>query len=248
MSIADKLITVAENVPKVYEQGKVDQDKYFWDKYFIEEKTTKNYSYYFAGRGWNPGNFHPKHDMRPGTATRMFAAFNYNGWENPTGGFDLVARLDELGVVLDFSNCTTMERAFDGANIAHLGVIDLSKSTNNTGALGSKFLKKIDKVIVSANTTFSSTFSGASELKELTVEGTIAKSGFSVSASTKLDEASITSIINALSSTTSGLAVTLSKTAVDKAFETSDGANDGSTSTEWAALEAKKTDWTISLA
>ncbi len=64
---------------------------------------------------------------------------------------------------------------------------------------------------------------------------------------TKLSKASLTSIINGLSAETSGLTVTLSKTAVNKAFETSEGANDGSTSAEWLALIATKPNWNISL-
>lgn len=63
----------------------------------------------------------------------------------------------------------------------------------------------------------------------------------------KLSKPSITSIINCLSTTTSGLTVTLSKTAVNNAFETSEGVADGSTSQEWLNLVATKTNWTISL-
>ena len=52
----------------------------------------------------------------------------------------------------------------------------------------------------------------------------------------------------ALSTTTTGLTVTFSKTAVDKAFETAEGANDGSTSPEWLALVATRPNWGIGLA
>jgi hypothetical protein len=57
----------------------------------------------------------------------------------------------------------------------------------------------------------------------------------------------LTNIVNALSTTTTGLFVTLRKDAVNKAFETSEGAMDGSTSDEWLALAATKANWTISL-
>ena len=62
-----------------------------------------------------------------------------------------------------------------------------------------------------------------------------------------LDKANTTSVINALSDTASGQTLTLNITAVNKAFETAAGAADGSTSTEFAALVATKTNWTIVL-
>ena len=83
-------------------------------------------------------------------------------------------------------------------------------------------------------------------LENIIFEGEIGKE-IDIQHSHKLTKASITSIINALSSTTSGLSVTLSKTAVNTAFETSTGANNGSISTEWSALVATKTNWTINL-
>ena len=75
----------------------------------------------------------------------------------------------------------------------------------------------------------------------------ITKNGFDVQWSTELSKESIISIINALSDTTTALTVTLSKTAVNNAFETAKGNADGSTSEEWAALIATKQNWTISL-
>ncbi len=62
-----------------------------------------------------------------------------------------------------------------------------------------------------------------------------------------LSKASLTSAVNGLSSTAEGLTVSFSTTAVNKAFETSEGANDGSTSAEWTALANTKTNWTIAL-
>ena len=80
-------------------------------------------------------------------------------------------------------------------------------------------------------------FNQCSALEELIVSGTIKVSDLNLKDSPKLNKASITSIINALSTTTTGLTVTLSKTAKEAAF----------TNDEWAALIATKTNWTISL-
>jgi hypothetical protein len=63
----------------------------------------------------------------------------------------------------------------------------------------------------------------------------------------KLSKASIKSIMDVLSSTTSGLTITLSGAAVDKAFETAEGANDGRESSEWITLSTAK-NWYVTLA
>ena len=83
---------------------------------------------------------------------------------------------------------------------------------------------------------------------EIKYNGNTIASSLDMKSCTLLSKASITSIINALSSTTSGLTVTLSKTAVNTAFETESGGADGSTSQEWLALATTKSNWTISLA
>jgi hypothetical protein len=65
---------------------------------------------------------------------------------------------------------------------------------------------------------------------------------------TKLTKASITSAINGLNDSVTGKTVSFRLVAVNKAFETSEGANDGSTSAEWQSLVGTKPNWTISLA
>ena len=77
---------------------------------------------------------------------------------------------------------------------------------------------------------------GCIELRNITFSGTIGKD-IDFQKSTKLTKASIESIINALSSTASGVTVTFSQIAVNNAFSTD----------EWNALIATKPNWTISL-
>jgi hypothetical protein len=86
------------------------------------------------------------------------------------------------------------------------------------------------------------------ELVDCPFEGVIGSNGIDLHWSTKLSHDSHVSIFNALSTATTGLTVTFSRTAVNKAFETSEGANDGTTSAEWLALVAAHNNWTISLA
>ena len=88
-------------------------------------------------------------------------------------------------------------------------------------------------------------FTGATALKNITVEGPIA---YSISfKDCPLSKESILSVFNALSDTITGMTLTLKLLAVNTAFETSEGAADGSTSEEWNTLIATKSNWTISL-
>ena len=83
-------------------------------------------------------------------------------------------------------------------------------------------------------------------LKEVRFQGILSYS-LSLQYSAKLTKASILSLMTCLSDEATGKAVTFSQTAVDTAFETSEGAADGSTSAEWLALVEAHSNWTISL-
>lgn len=108
-------------------------------------------------------------------------------------------------------------------------------------------LKRIPKLIFNGTTNVASMFLNATDLEELNCEGELAVDGLDLRYSSKLNKASIISVINVLSATTSGLTVTFSEEAVDKAFETTEGANDGSNSMGWLVLTSQTTNWTISL-
>ena len=110
----------------------------------------------------------------------------------------------------------------------------------------SAMLKTLKKISVIDSVKFAGWFSGCTSLVNLTIEGVIGQNGFNVSWS-PLSKASIISVINALSSTTTGLTVTLRKAAVDTAFEIAQGSADGSSSEEWLNLIATKSNWTINL-
>ena len=108
-------------------------------------------------------------------------------------------------------------------------------------------LHTIECIYPDADTIFNHAFDYCSGLIYLRVQGVIGQSGFDVKRSTKLSKESHISIVNAFS-TTATISATFSKVAVDKAFETSEGANDGSTSPEWLALVATRPNVTIALA
>lgn len=125
--------------------------------------------------------------------------------------------------------------------------VDIEFEGTANGAFNSaKIMRTIKKMIVNENTTFTNTFNNAESLESITFEGEIAKD-IDLHWSTKLTEASIRSIIDHLSALIGGKTLTLSEAAVNKAFETSEGANDGSTSDVWNSALSIRDNWTISL-
>lgn len=100
---------------------------------------------------------------------------------------------------------------------------------------GASNLVTVRKLTLQENVVLTSIFSECTSLENLTIDGTI---GNSVDIKdSPLTKKSIESVIEHLSGTKSGLTVTLSQTAVNNAF----------TEDEWSALEATKSNWTISL-
>ena len=237
---------LAAKVDEVYEAGKASGggDSYydeFWDEYQANGNRTICDSM-FAGNSWNSNTFKPKYTIKPARAQHMFLLTSISG--------DLVELCEKQGITLDFSNCTLFNNLMVNAmGITRIGVIDARKQTDSGGMFNNmRSLVTFDKYIVSETTPYYSyAFQNAEKLENLTVEGVIAQNNFNVQWSTKLSKSSIKSIINCLSTTTSGLTVTLSRIAIDNAFETSSGLADGSTSQEWLNLVATKTNWTISL-
>lgn len=248
MSIADKLTTIAENQQKVYDAGYAKGQAAsggasyydeFWDAYQDYGKRT-NYASAFAGLGWRNA-FHPKYDIVPTAGYMIFR--NFYLYDSQTMHYgSLKKALEEQGVTLDFSKCTNMQYAFNWLQTCDIGIVDLSSCTISDSMFAYSFLSTIDELVLSEKTQIASNmFAGVELLTHLIVSGVIASNGFDIHWSTELDKESITSIISCLSTTTSGLAVTLSKTAVNNAF---DG---GSTGAEWLALIGTKPNWTINL-
>lgn len=241
----DATLTEAVNhLKEGYGQGGGDSD--FWDKYQDNGNRT-DYLRAFGGIGWNDETFKPKHSIRPVNSTNMFSDCRIT---------NLKKLMEDRGLELDFSGITynRVSQVFSDSKITDLGIIDVS----SCASIGYLFyrasnLVNIEKLILSSDgkTTFAGNeFTSCSALKEIRVEGVIGKTGFNTSSAKSLSKASIESIINALSTTTSGLTVTLSKAAVDRiSTEEEYGsyvwwytlAGDGTT-------DGIRPNWTISLA
>ena len=166
--------------------------------------------------------------------------FSYHNNRN-----DLVAKLKYS----DTSSGTDFSGMFSACSaLTTIPLIDTSKGVNFANMFNScSNLTTIPQLNTSKGTNFIHMFYNCTDLTNLTMTGTIKANGMDLHYSTKLSKASIISVINALSDTTNALKVQLSKTAVNNAFETSDGVADGSTSEEWTTLIATKANWTIAL-
>jgi hypothetical protein len=247
MTTAEKLAKVYEGVERTEElNAELEQTLYgtdtggkswydeFWDLH-QENGTRKNYDCLFAS--WNHNTFYPKYDIKPTSAYMMFRTYNAVDFSNFEA--DIVKRLNECDVALDTSECTNFQYMCVNSFITHIGVIDTRSASTLYQPFSCNRLHTIDKLILQGNgsQTFHDAFHGATALENIVIEGVIGNNGFDVKSSTKLSKASIESIIAALSTTTSGLTVTLSKTAVDNAFTTE----------EWAALKATRPNWEILL-
>ena len=249
MSIADKLVTIAENERKVYEAGKKAEYDAFWDK-FQQNGKRNFYAGAFGGIGWNKDTFKPKYPVAPNGSTvtdYMFYHFN----RQSTSGDDDLLDFSEFNSMFDFSKSKRLLYTFYNARIKNL-YLDCSSATLMTGTFNADnggYIENLTLKVTETTTSFSNTFEYQKYTKNITfTEDSVISANIRFTQSVKLTKASITSIINALSITATSKSVTFSKEAVNKAFETSTGANDGSTSAEWLALIATKTNWTISLA
>ena len=224
-----------------YNDGKKAECDAFWDEYQTNGTRSK-YEYAFASYGWTDKTFNPKYDIICGfaySATSMF----HNSLITDVQGI-----LEKKGLILDTSK--TYLNSFAQYSLSkRWGVIDATYCANSSSAFGYAFAsahcETIDKLIVNDKVVTTNGFNNADKLTNITIEGTIGKN-FDIHWS-PLSYDSIVSIISHLSDTATGQTLTLSKAAVNKAFETSESANDGSTSAGWQALVASKPNWTFSL-
>lgn len=239
--IADKLTTIAENEQRVYDsgiekgfgQGKKSEYDRFWDAY-QQNGTRTNYENAFAGFGWNETTFMPKHPITASTSTyMMFRYCAFNG--------DLAAHLQNLNCSLSTTGCANFQYAFYGSRFTRIGEVDLQNALYLQSAFGAcTLLETIDKIVSAENTAYdASTFAGCKALKNVTIEGTIGRS-LSMRDCENLSLDSILSIINALSSTTSGLTLTLNGNAVMTALNIGEWP-DGTA--EWLAITEDKQNW-----
>jgi hypothetical protein len=166
-TIAEKLTTVAENVPKVYEAGQKSEYDRFWDNY-QQNGDLGDYSSAFRGNGWTDETFKPKYDIKitdsGGTDTFYSSKLS-----------NIKQSLIECGVNLDTSECKNVTNMFTLAKTVELPVIDLRKATSTSSCFNAIYLTTIDEILVSETTVFTAqTFQRARSLINVKFTGTIA--------------------------------------------------------------------------
>ena len=215
------------------DEGKKDAYDEFWD---IFQQNGNRIDYYraFGGVGFNDETYKPKYDMYPKwDVSGMFCKSRMSNiyWNG------------ERELIIDFSQATNFTQTFSNAAFPTLKTIDGRKATALTQICQSATeLVEIEKLIIKddGSQEFKLSFDYCSKLEKITFEGVIGKNiNFQWS---PLTEASIRSVIGALSRTATGQTLTLKKDAKEAAFTESD----------WAALIAEVSNqyngtWTISL-
>lgn len=230
-------VNIEANYNKSYGMDRVNQE--WWDN-FQNNGDRKRYDCAFMN--WNRlPRKGPRFDFTITTnANSMFRSIKTE--------FDLEEVINSWGVAFDTSKATTFADMFVDSYVTNIGELDCSSSNDMTylcmGATHLTTIKKL-KLPTTAGNGWYRAFDNATALANIEVEGQFYTTvSFQYSPLTKT---SITSVINTLSDTVTGQTLTLNITAVNNAFETTAGAADGSTSTEFAALVATKTNWTIAL-
>lgn len=242
----------AEGIEEGYANGKTEgiaegiRSEYdrFWDSY-QNKGERKKYEFAFSGYdGWNDDTFQPKYDLVLGdgyTGGNMF-----NGCQV----VNLAAKLESLGVKLDTTRCGHLEYMFANAQTVRIPEINATSGMEySTQGLLNTFanstIETIDRLVVVEGLKYYNTFLNGTSLKHITFDGVISEDiNFQWS---PLTVDSIRSVVTHLSDSAAEKTVTFNLSAVNNAFETGEGAADGSTSAEWAALIATKPNWTITL-
>lgn len=196
----------------------------FWDVY-QDNGNRVNYSYAFAGLGWNDETFKPKYDIKPTSIETTFSGCAIT---------DMVKALKDCGVALDISKANIVNYFMHGNNYTTtLPTLDCRGSTDINYFLAfNGALRVVEKVILKddGSQTFNNySFGWLYNLEEIRFEGCIGKS-FSIKDSSKLSIASVQSIIDALKDLTGQTQQTLT-------FHATVGAN--MTDAQKAAITAK---------
>ena len=240
MTTSEKLTTVANNIPAIYNAGfengvKSEYDR-FWDN-FQQGGNRTNYRYAFAGPCWTKETLKLRYPIKivdTSTTSRrcmyMFAYFNSGGAEP----FDMT----ELCAKIDFSEATSIQNLFNNACAENI-TVDASKAINCSGAFATSDggnLNNITLTVSDACTTFTNAFANT-RLTNLTItEGSQIAATIDLK-SCPLTKTSIDSVYNALSEISTGKTVSFNKAAVNAAYTTDD----------WNALVAQKSNWTFTL-
>lgn len=171
-----------------------------------------------------------------GKRTGLYMGFAGNSWNDST-----------FRPKYPFANISEGNYMCHNSRITYCPTLDWSDLSSVIQVFnGCKWLRTVEKVIVSNKLVdIQASVFNCERLKDIRFEGELVSNLRFVSGA--LTKESIKSVFNVMSTTTSGLTFSLFKSAVNREFETSEGARDGITSSEWLNLIATRNNWTISL-
>lgn len=244
MTPAEKLIKIAENEQKVYDAG-VEAGKAqgggdgwydtFWDT-FQQNGNRFNYNNAFSSGnanptsvGWTNVNFKPKYSM---VNIGGYSLFDYSGIEG-----SLTEILNILGITLTFSGYQSS--GFQNTQFTEIDYINNNMSTMANVFKNSTKLKTLRISTVKETSTFQNAFEGCTALENLTIEGTIGKTGFDVHWSVLLTAESYHSIITHCSKTATFTIVLPPETTVRSVYDEKYGEG------AWSAITAEYSNVTI---
>ena len=243
MSIADKLITVAENVDKVYEAGKKAEYDAFWNG-MRANFDTSGFSYGFCGRGWDDTTFNPPFDIKSPSKVAASYMFCNAGITELTNILTAQKNNEEdTRKILDVSGAATLANMFAYCgNLKSVPEITIGQNCSSINQMfyNCKQLERIDKLTFydGFSSKVISVFANCGNLTDITIGGAIACNNLDFSPCTKLSADSLKSIIEALSTTSTGLTITLPSTA-ESNYDAVYGGG------AWSALIATKSNWSI---
>lgn len=160
---------MASGVNEVYEAGKKAEYDEFWDSY-QDYGTRRYYKNAFSGNCWNEHTFRPKYDIIDTSGQNVFQESLIN--------VDLREHLNNLGIKLDTSGVKHMTYYFYASRFTALPEISTVSSASVACCFqNAVLLKTIDKLIFKedGSQTLTNTFTNASRLEHLEIEGAIGK-------------------------------------------------------------------------
>ena len=180
-TIAEKLTLIANNTAAMYNSGfvagrRAEYDA-FWDTYQLNGTRTV---YNYAFEHFTTDIFFPKYDFCP-THANWFARGLDPGKDGKK--IDLVERLRECGITMDFSKAEDVTYLFYCAAFSRVPVIDCKSAKNGTGNLMfGTAIETVDKLIIYDGQSTENTFGYCSSLKNIVIEGVISSTTFVQSA------------------------------------------------------------------
>lgn len=242
MSIAEDLLTIAKNVPRVHQAGYSKGESDFWD---IVQRSGARTNYESAFAYWDCEYLRPKHKVVP-TARLFSICMNMRNLKSIEKAY------------FDFSQASTNNTSSTNGNYTLFRTCGNLKIIEDVGLKagyyyetfrGCSSLETVEILRSESSTMYYNAFYGCSALKNITIDGVIGQDGFNVSGCNDLTKESIVSIVSSLSENlTSSKTITLPKTAVRKHFP-----NDNSiagaewSNAEWSSLIEKKKNWSFAL-